>query len=230
MECDEYRAAASAALDGEPPGPPAAALEAHRGGCDACAAWQRDVEDLTRRARVRQADGPPVGFTAAVLAGVTLRPARTGRRVLVLRWLIAVVGVLQVALALPAVFHDDLGMAMSVHASHEAAAWNLAVAVALLLVAARPARVGGALAAVGTFVLVLTALSVADVVGGGVGLERLATHAAAVAGALLLVALQRSTRRLPTGVPVDPAIADPAEAEAVTAWSRQVDVPRRDVA
>lgn len=230
MRCDEYRDAASAALDGEPTGRPAAALDAHRRDCEACTTWQRDVEDLTRRARVRQADGPPAGFTAAVLTGVTLATVRTGRRVIVLRWLLAAVGVLQVALALPAVFHDDLGMAMSVHASHESAAWSLAVAVALLLVAARPAQVGGALTAVGTFVVVLTGLSVADVVRGGVGVERLSTHAAAAAGAVLLLALQRTTRHLPAGVPVDPAVADPADADALADWSRRLHEPRRDVA
>lgn len=230
MRCDDYRDAASAALDGEPTGQPAARLDEHRATCADCRSWQHDVEVLTRRARVRQAEGAPADFTATVLARVALPAVRTSRRVAVLRWLLGAVGVVQLALAVPALVHDDLGMPMSEHASHESGAWNLAVAAALLLVALRPARVGGALAAVGTFVVALTGLSIVDVVTGGVGWERLLTHAAVVAGAVLLVALQRVTRRRPEGVPVDPAVADPAdETAAVQSWSARLG-RRRDVA
>lgn len=231
MRCDDYRAAASAVLDGEPTRFPAAVLAKHHDSCAACQGYQRDIEALRRRARVRQADGAPAGFAADVLARVTLPGARIHRRVTALRWLLAVDAVGQVAIAVPALFHDDMGMTMSPHASHESAAWNLAVAAALLLVALRPARVGGALAAVGTFVVALAGLSIADLASGGVGLVRLSTHAAVLVGAVLLLALQRTTRGLPAGLPVDPAAADPAEeSAALTTWSTRLGRRRRDVA
>ncbi|MHA3701708.1 zf-HC2 domain-containing protein [Jatrophihabitans sp. YIM 134969] len=231
MRCEEYRDAASATLDGEPAGAPAATLDEHRVTCADCRAWQRDVELITRRARLREADGAPADLADRVLAAVARPALRSHRRVTVLRWLLAVVGVAQLAVAVPSLFHDDLGMSMSAHASHEAGAWNLAVAAALLLVAARPARVGGALAAIGTFVVALAALSVADLLDGGVGLERLTTHAAVAVGAVLLLALHRATKRPPGRVPVDPAVADPAqESSALRTWSARLDRRPRDVA
>ena len=41
MECDRAREAISARIDGEDPGVPGGALEAHLAGCDACRNWQQ---------------------------------------------------------------------------------------------------------------------------------------------------------------------------------------------
>ncbi len=49
----------------------------------------------------------------------------------------------------------------------------------------------------GVFLVVLTALSVHDVLDGAVGSGRLATHVAVLVGLLLLVALDRTERALP---------------------------------
>jgi hypothetical protein len=44
-----------------------------------------------------------------------------------------------------------------------------------------------------------------------------------VAGAVLLLALQRAMRGLPDRVPVDPAVADPAaESSALQTWSARL--------
>jgi predicted anti-sigma-YlaC factor YlaD len=88
-------------------------------------------------------------------------------------------------------------MAMSAHGAHEAAAWNLALAVAFVAAASLPRRAAGLVPLLGTFLVVLGALSIRDLAAGAVSAGRLATHLAALAGLLLLVALDRAERALP---------------------------------
>jgi predicted anti-sigma-YlaC factor YlaD len=52
MECDRAREAISARIDGEDPGLPANALDAHLAGCAACRSWRQAAHTVTRRARV----------------------------------------------------------------------------------------------------------------------------------------------------------------------------------
>ena len=52
MECDRVREAISARIDGEDPGLPDDALEAHLAGCADCRAWQQRAHAVTRRARL----------------------------------------------------------------------------------------------------------------------------------------------------------------------------------
>src|SRR6266511_2568191 len=63
MTCDQYRESASARLDGEEPGLPDAALDAHLAGCRACAAWCAAAQRVTRLARIA-ALAVAVGWTA----------------------------------------------------------------------------------------------------------------------------------------------------------------------
>ena len=52
MQCDGLREAISARIDGEDPGLPDGALDAHLGFCAGCRAWQQRAHAVTRRARL----------------------------------------------------------------------------------------------------------------------------------------------------------------------------------
>ena len=62
-----------------------------------------------------------------------------------------------------------------------------------------PRRAAGLIPLLGTFLVVLGALSVRDFAAGYVTAGRLATHAAALIGLVLLIALDRAERALPPG-------------------------------
>lgn len=178
---------------------PAAALEAHLGSCPECARWTAQATRLTRMARL---DVRPVpDLSDAITAEVVLPVRRVLRRRLILRVGLAVSALAQLAVGLPAVLGDSIGMSMSAHATHEAAAWDLAIAAAFLAAAIAPRRASGLVPLLGTFLAVLAALSIHDVATGAVGLGRLGTHLAAVAGLVLLLGLDRAERALPPTVP-----------------------------
>jgi predicted anti-sigma-YlaC factor YlaD len=80
------------------------------------------------------------------------------------------------------------------HASHESAAWNLALGVAFLAVASRPRRAYGLLPVLAAFVGALLLLSIQDLASGAVAATRLLTHLAAAAALALVVALDRVDR------------------------------------
>lgn len=197
MRCDRAREAASARLDGEPLGTSAAALDEHLTGCPDCAAWLAEATRLTRLARLGPADVPDLAD--AITADVVLPTRRVLRRRLVLRLLLVAVGVAQLAIAVPALVGDSIGMAMSEHGAHEAAAWNLALAAAFVAAAIAPRRAAGLVPLLATFIVVLTGLTVHDVAAGAVGTGRVLTHLAAVVGLVLLLVLDRNERALPPG-------------------------------
>src|SRR6185437_6422682 len=124
MRCDRFREAASARLDGEPIGMSATGLDAHLASCPDCARWVDDAIRLTRQARLAPIDVPDLA--EGITADVVLPTRRVLRRRLLLRWSLVLVGLVQLGIAIPSVAGDSLGMAMSEHAAHEAAAWNIA--------------------------------------------------------------------------------------------------------
>jgi predicted anti-sigma-YlaC factor YlaD len=195
MRCDRFREAASARLDGEPIGMSSSALDHHLATCANCAAWAADATRLTRLARLGAAEQPDLADH--ILDSAVLPAARVLRRRTWLRLALAVTGLVQIGISLPSMFGDSIGMAMSVHATHEAAAWNCAMGIALLATAIRPRRAAGVLAVLGTFVAVLGLLSIRDLAGGVVTVGRLSTHLGAVAGLLFVAALARVERALP---------------------------------
>jgi predicted anti-sigma-YlaC factor YlaD len=73
MDCDRYREALSAQLDGEDLGMPAPALEDHLRGCRGCRMWADRAVAATRALRLRTADPVP-DLTASILAAVADRP------------------------------------------------------------------------------------------------------------------------------------------------------------
>lgn len=197
MTCGRFREAVSARLDGEPLGMSASALDAHLASCPDCAGWADAAAAVTRRARL---DVRPVpDLSEQIAGGVALPARRVLRRRYLLRLALLVAGLAQLGIGLPALTGDSIGMAMSMHAAHEAAAWNLAIGAAFVAVASVPRRAAGLIPLLGTFLVVLAALSVRDVAAGSVSAGRLATHGIALAGLLLLIALDRAERALPPG-------------------------------
>src|SRR5438477_3259332 len=69
--CEEMRLALSARLDGEEPGQPAGAVEAHLFTCPDCATWQEDAQRVTRAVRVQAARVPDL--TGSIMAAVAER-------------------------------------------------------------------------------------------------------------------------------------------------------------
>jgi predicted anti-sigma-YlaC factor YlaD len=177
----------------------AAALDAHLDRCADCSAWAADAERLTRRARLGSLDVPDL--TASITADLVLPAAKVMRRRLVLRLGLLLAGAAQLVIGVPAVLGDSIGMHMAVHATHEAAAWNLAIGAAFVAAASLPRRASGLIPLLGTYMVVLVGLSIRDVAAVEVSLGRLTTHLAVLVGLVLLVALDRVERALPPGWP-----------------------------
>jgi predicted anti-sigma-YlaC factor YlaD len=195
VTCARFREAVSARLDGEPLGLSATALDGHLAACPDCAAWAEAAAAVTRRARM---DVRPVpDLSEEIVAGIALPTRRVVRRRRGLRIALAVVGLVQLGVGIPAVTGHAIGMAMSAHGAHEAAAWNLAIGAAFVAVASLPRRAAGLIPLLATFLVVLGVLSVRDFAAGTVGADRLLTHGVALLGLLLLVALDRAERALP---------------------------------
>jgi predicted anti-sigma-YlaC factor YlaD len=132
-----------------------------------------------------------------ILADVVLPAQRVLRRRAALRLALGLVGIAQLAVALPALFGGSIDMAMSMHAAHETAAWNLALGAAFLATVADPRRAAGLLPPLVAFVGVLSLLSIRDLAGGAVAFGRLATHLSTVAGLVLVYALHHVERARP---------------------------------
>jgi predicted anti-sigma-YlaC factor YlaD len=182
MDCDTAREAISARVDGEDPGVPEVALEAHLAGCAACRGWQQRAYELTRRVRL---GGPFPGrdLTPEVLAAIP--PPAAGRWTLAQRGGLLAAAMVQMAITVPLLIlgHDhDAGA----HAAHELGSFDLALAIAFAVGAVRPALSAGlawpcCIAAAG-----LAGTAVADLIGGEtIGADE-AQHLIAVAGAALL--------------------------------------------
>lgn len=197
MRCARYREAASARLDGEPLGVSPTALQHHLATCSDCAGWLAVAERAGRSLRI-SATVPP-DLSDRIMAGVVLPHRRLARRQRLVRLGLMLLGFVQWALAVPALFGQNLAehaMAMGTHAAHESAAWNLAMGASFLAVAVKPARAVGTLPILATFVAVLSVLSVPDLVAGAVEPARLASHLGVLAG-LVLVALLSRAEQLP---------------------------------
>jgi predicted anti-sigma-YlaC factor YlaD len=99
MQCDRLREAVSARIDGEDPGLPDGALDAHLGVCAGCRAWQQRAHAVTRRARL---GGLLLDhdLTPKVLAAAPASATRRGRR-FIQQAGPAAIAALQLAVAIP---------------------------------------------------------------------------------------------------------------------------------
>ena len=194
MECDRAREAISARIDGEDPGAPDGALDAHLAECEACRGWQQRAHVMTRRARL---GGPLLDhdLTDQVLAAVP--PVPSGRRLrLALRVALLAASLGQLAVTVPLLIlgHDqDAGT----HAAHELGSFDLALVIAFAVGAIRPALSAGLAWTCGIAAAGLAGTAIADLIGGqAIGADE-AQHLIAVAGALLLI---WQARTAPAGI------------------------------
>ena len=184
MECDRAREAISARIDGEDPGVPDGAPDAHLAGCEACRDWQQRAHVMTRRARL---GGTFLDrdLTGQVLAASPPVPARRRLR-LALRGALLAAALGQLAITVPLLIlgHDhDAGT----HAAHELGSFDLALAIAFAVGAIRPALSAGLAWTCGIAAAGLAGTAVADLIGGQTLGADEAQHLIAVAGAVLLI-------------------------------------------
>lgn len=173
MRCETIREGLSARLDGEEPGLDAEVLDLHLGSCPGCQAWVEELTALHRIVRVREAEPVP-DLTAAILAAApapaTGPSAARGRAepVSTARWALFSVALTQLVLAGPALLlGEDPGA--TVHVARELGAFDVALAVGLLVAAWQPARAWGLLPLAAALALVLGGTAVLDVVQGRAG-------------------------------------------------------------
>ena len=183
MTCDTVRETISARIDGEDPGVRADAIEEHLRDCAACRGWEQRAHSLTRRARLG-GSFLDHDLTAQVLAAIPAAPARR-RQGNALRAGLIAVALAQLAITVPLLIlgHDhDAGA----HAAHELGSFDLALAIAFIVGALRPALSAGLAWPCGIAAAGLAGTAVIDLIGGQtIGADE-AQHLVAVAGAALL--------------------------------------------
>jgi len=223
MECDRFREAISARIDGEDPGLPNGALDAHLRVCAECRAWQQRAHAVTRRTRLG-GSFLDHDLTSRVLAATPAAAAGRRRR-FTQRAGLATMAAAQLAITVPLLLlgHDhDAGT----HAAHELGSFDLSLAIAFAVGALRPALAAGlawpcAIAAGG-----LAGTAIVDLIGGqALGADE-AQHLVAVAGALMLIWQARTNDGKSAGRTAD---ASPAEASTRPVMPA-VDAPGRGTA
>jgi predicted anti-sigma-YlaC factor YlaD len=179
MDCAQFREAVSARLDGEEPVIPTAELDGHLRQCAACRAFAADTTALRRAVRLAPAPVVP-DLTPRVLAAIGADAGSERVRTLTLRIVLAVLGMVQIVLAVPGLFGADGGLA--VHSARHLGSFSLALGVGFLFAAWRPVRAAGLLPVVAVLVACLVGTSVLDVVGGRAAAFGEANHVVEVAG------------------------------------------------
>jgi predicted anti-sigma-YlaC factor YlaD len=136
MECERWRDAVSARLDGEDPGVDPTLLDAHLARCAGCRAFAAESSAARTRQRVGEAAPmPDLSRRVRKAVAVSDRAGRWG----VARGLLFVVAVQIVAFSLPALILGD-EQDTGAHAARHLGAFTAAYGVGLLVVAIRPAR------------------------------------------------------------------------------------------
>jgi predicted anti-sigma-YlaC factor YlaD len=197
MDCERCRAAISAALDGEDPGLAAPAVESHLAGCAGCREFATGATSLHGAIRVTPAEPVP-DLSASILAaiGEPVAPAPVDERTFFLRVCLAVVAVIQLAMAVPAlVLGDDAGL--PTHVARHLGSFAVALGVGLLVVAWRPDRAAGVLPVIGVVVLCLFISSVADIVTGRAAPGTEVSHAPELVGLVAVWLLARTPLAIP---------------------------------
>jgi predicted anti-sigma-YlaC factor YlaD len=140
-------------------------------------------------------------LTATVLAALPgdLPAARITARArladLALQFALLAVGAAQAGLAWRVLAAGADGLSAPLHSAHEDGAWNLGVAIAFLAVAVAPRLAAGALTFLGAFAVLLTALTVDDLVSGHVPPDRALSHVLLLVGVGLVATTAWRGRR-----------------------------------
>jgi predicted anti-sigma-YlaC factor YlaD len=187
MACEHWIAALSAEADGQDPGVDQRLLAAHLDACPSCRAFRRDVAGLRRATAVAEApEMPDLSRRVATLNATADRSSRWG----LLRALLAVVALEIVVVALPGLLFGD-GDPGAEHSARHLGAFSVAYAVALLVVAVRPARARSILPVAMVLAGALVITAVIDVAEGRVPLANETAHIPEVLSVLLVWLLAR---------------------------------------
>lgn len=191
MDCAAAREALSASLDDEADLAEVDVAELHAEGCSACGLWAAEVARVTRRLRLRPAEGAP-DLVGAVLHRVQ---APRAPRIAWARWALALVALTELVLALPRLFGGPGGPGYD---SRHLGSFGSAVALGLAYVAWRPHRAYGVLPILSALALTMTVAAALDITLGRVSALGEVHHGLELAGLLLVWHLAgRPVPRLP---------------------------------
>lgn len=197
MRCEEFRESLSARLDGEDAPAERPATDAHLASCAACSSWFEAAARVTRLARTAPVPDD-IDLTGTILANLPAPRPRGRWLVPTLRVLLGALGVAQFLLgaaqisgfAAAAHLHSAAGQPAG-HLWHESAAWNVAVGAGFAWIAWRRTRPTGIVPTLTAFVVVLTLLTVNDLISGRVDVARVLSHTIIVAGYAIILYLSR---------------------------------------
>lgn len=208
MRCQPYHDAISAQLDGEEIGIAEVDLQGHLDSCTGCQAFMTRSRALHRRFAIRPADPVP-DLTAQILANVSRHLPSAGSsqvarrsvraagelrahdgQVHWSRWALLGVALVQLTIALPPVlFGRDAGA--PIHLAREIGAWDVALAMALLLVVMRPRRAQGLVPFAASLAVAMFGAALVDVVSGQATPIAESQHLLELAGLWMLWVLSR---------------------------------------
>lgn len=197
MDCHHCRFALSSRVDGEPSGIRDVDVDTHLLGCDGCQGYARAVLELRERADEVD-DGPYVSRSADLLGAMAVVRQRQSWWAGAVRSVLAVVALIQLALALPVLLLGE-GAGVSTHLARHLGAWDVALAIGFLVAAVQPVRVIGLLPMAMALAGCMLLATVLDVVGGGHPMTGEAVHVLELAGLALLWTLSRQTPKVSTG-------------------------------
>ena len=186
------RQAISARLDGEPLGVDPDALDAHLTTCVECRAFAASAGELHGAMRLAPAPEIP-DLTPGILAAIGAESTRDDTQ-LALRWILAIIALVQIAIAVPAlVLGTDAGL--PVHTARHLGSFDVALAVGFLFAAWRPSRIPGLLPVVVALVACLVGSSLLDVISGNTAALSEAHHVTDFAGLVVVWLLSRPATR-----------------------------------
>jgi predicted anti-sigma-YlaC factor YlaD len=190
MQCERWQEALSAMADGEDPGIEPRLVEAHVAGCPLCRSFAASIEGSRRRAAVRAAPSmPDLSRRVSKLNALADRTSRWS----VARGLLMVVAIEVTVMSLPSLVAGE-GQ-QNAHDARHLGAFTIAYAVALMVVAIRPARARTVLPVAAVLAGALLITAVVDLTRGTVPLIGEATHIPELVSVLLVWMLAVPARR-----------------------------------
>jgi len=203
VDCDIAREALSARLDAEREPVPSARVDEHLASCPQCRAWYADAHGWTLQLRSmvgepgrRLAEAKPLGPAARREGvGYWLKWIRSHWA----RSALALVGVMQIALAAAQIAGADFGMvathhhgAMSgAHLLNESTAWSLALGAGMVVAAVWRVTLPGVTCILAGFTVVLSCYVISDGLSDQVTAVRLLSHLPVVVATVLALLLWR---------------------------------------
>jgi predicted anti-sigma-YlaC factor YlaD len=192
VSCAAFRDSISSRIDGELVTVTDAELDAHLAVCPECREFERSAFVLRRRALHAVSPTQSEQLWDRVLHA--LEPDRsTSPEARTLRVALAVVGVVQLGVAIPQLLADH-GSGLSAHATRHLGSFSAALAVGFVYSALRPRRLGGFLPVVATLSICLVITACIDVVTGRTPIFSETSHLLEVMGLVLLGLLWRLER------------------------------------